>query len=47
MLREVLRLTKGDLTGVSRPPQKKKKVVPNASMGKKIAVHLRKNHELK
>lgn len=35
MLREVLRLTKGDLSNVKRPLHVKKKIEPNAGIVKK------------
>ena len=40
MLREVIRLTKGDLSNVKRPLHVKKKAQPNAVRMKKIALPL-------
>lgn len=40
MLREVLRLTKGDLSNVKRPLHVKKKIEPNAGIVKKVQLPL-------
>lgn len=40
MLREVLRLTKGDLSNVTRPLHVKKKAQPNEGKMRKIALPL-------
>lgn len=49
MLREVLHLTKGDLTNVQKSLHVKKKALPNGSHIRKIAIPLCQflNHKLK
>ncbi len=49
MLREVLRLTKGDLSNVKRPLHVKKKIETNAGIIKKVQLPLsqRLKHKLK